>query len=128
MANVSKLPNCPNCAHTSVTVLGEWDYAKFHVKNIKCLECQTKFNAYFWQDKLSHVIDNKNLGPRSVIIRYLREHSVAREEEIAKALQLSIAEVEIILEKLEKRGIVDKVTSVDYPTKTNGEKKTAPDC
>ena len=106
-------PKCPNCENSLLTVLKEWNYSCYHVKNIKCSTCQETFKAYFKQDKFSHIILNRlqrsPLNNRTRIINYLRKNNAAREEEIANALQLSVTDVIKELEKMEKKGIVDRV-------------------
>ena len=70
------------------------------------------------KDKFSHIIvnnDNHNYvrTPSRKILWYLQKYGSGREEEIAIALQISIVEVERVLEELEKKGIVEKTSSVN---------------
>ncbi|MHA2407288.1 MAG: hypothetical protein ACXACA_02815 [Candidatus Ranarchaeia archaeon] len=110
-----KMPKCPLCHSESDEIVKDWNYASFHVKSINCSKCNKRFQAYFFQGKLSHIISGfavkrspfaRKLSLRVRVTRYLRTHDLVGEKEIANAL--GVNEVEIIKEliKLEKKGIV----------------------
>jgi len=95
-------------------VLKEWDYTSFHVKNMHCGKCNINYNAYYYQGKLNHIINNSftrmtKLQKRSKVINYLMTHSNADVREITDALHFPEIDVLSILSKLEVDGIVDRV-------------------
>ena len=47
---------CPRCGTETSSVVKEWNYGPFHVKEYFCKKCQKKFNLYFRKGKLSHTI------------------------------------------------------------------------
>jgi DNA replication protein DnaC len=109
------LPTCPLCQTESDELRKEWNYHVYHVKSFNCEKCKKPFQAYYRQDKLSHIISSftpkkpphpRVSSVRKRIIRYLRSHDSVGEKEIAGALGLKEAEVLNVLGKLEKKGVV----------------------
>gem|GEM_PF-1422594 len=105
------MSKCPNCGNEATKIVKEWNYSIFHVKNFNCTTCQKNFKAYFKQGKFSHIIDSTQRKPIYSVIQYLKKHDSARAEEIAEAENLSVAEVIKMLEELEKKGIVESITT-----------------
>lgn len=94
----------------------EWEYSLFHVKQYLCSGCKKKFMEYYRHGKLSHTIpkDGRPLKPRTTktgkrVISYLIKNENASNEQIAKDLKLNVDDVQKVLSRLEKSGVVEKI-------------------
>jgi transposase-like protein len=47
---------CPRCGAENTVPTKEWEYGPFEVKGYLCEKCKKKFNLYFYEGKLSHII------------------------------------------------------------------------
>ena len=110
------MPKCPRCSGNAKLTGKEWEYGQFHVKQYECLGCEKKFMEYFRDGKLSHTIpkDGGPPKPRTINIRrrvlsYLMRNEYVSDEQIAKDLKLEKNDVQKVLLRLEKRGVVEKV-------------------
>ena len=104
-------PKCPCCKTLATLAIKNWTYSIYQVQFYHCNNCGSNFKAYYYDGKFSHIILNVPLSRR--IVTYLKSHDRADEIEISKALGFSIEEVVNALSKLEKKGLVDKVATIN---------------
>ena len=101
------MSSCPECGNETNEASKEWNYHLFHVKNLVCRNCGISFMAYYRNGKLSHIIAHTR-EPQRGILKYLREHKIAKIEEIADALHIDEITVLNNLVKMEKNGSVEQ--------------------
>lgn len=104
---------CPVCKNNVTNSIKGWKYRNFDVKLFKCEHCGKSFNVYYLNGNVSHTI--ANFGSRAYhgnlsgkIIMYLRTHSYASEEDIARDLNVKVNDLVPSLDKLWKKGILSK--------------------
>lgn len=100
---------CPHCKDESLTLFNEWKYSRYIVKSYICNSCGFHFRAYFNKGTLSHIIASNTQTSITLITDYLSIHDTANEEELAQALKLPIQQVKLVLQQLEKKGIIELV-------------------
>lgn len=71
----------------------------------QCQNCGLTFRSYYHDGKFSHNIP-KDPSLEQKIIRYLKTHEEATDEEIAKGLNEKVTEIEATLGSLQHEGVV----------------------
>ena len=100
---------CPFCQSLNLCSTGkQWKYATYNVELFKCQKCQKTAKLYFKEDKLSHTIPSTRTAKRLRIRDYIKTQGATRENDIATNLNLSIADVKVILKELEDNGVIEK--------------------
>lgn len=109
----NKMPNCPTCKENVNLLIKEWNYSVYNVKNFRCDKCLKSFNVYYKQNKFSHIINvnvDKELKPKTKVLRYLTKHYSASVDEISNDTGLDAKLVLGILNNLQKKGAVEPRT------------------
>ncbi len=106
--------NCPSCGSQSADTGKRWKYRVFEVSLLQCEKCQTAFNVYTRNGKLSHTIIMGKLTHiqllKKAIRKYFRKHNnIASEEELAVQLNLPIKDVRLALAELQQDGSIERV-------------------
>jgi hypothetical protein len=104
---------CPLCENSASSTEKKWKYRQFNVEMFYCPKCNKKFNAYFFNQKLSHVIvtgvRSKNWVVKMKIRKYLETHTVSSEQELAQKLDYKIGDILNALSEMQQEGLVEKI-------------------
>jgi DNA-binding MarR family transcriptional regulator len=99
---------CPRCGNKAYSLGKNWIYGKFNVKLFHCKKCNQNFEAYFLAGILSHTIPTAFSIIKRKIIKYLKSHKAASENELSEILHLKLEDVLNALISLERAGIVER--------------------